>query len=558
MAALLIVTVGLAALVSIDVGYVFYSQRQLQKLADLAALSGAQQLKRADDLAATTASVLGAVSGTAAQNGYAQGVTADCGDVGAGAADGMRACLGLWDPANPANGDSVRHFNAAYPVATVSANAVRVQATYTVPVLFVLPGTASRQLRAEAIAAGSPPVASFTLGSGLLDLNSASGLLGLLLGNTVNLSVMDWSGLVGANVTLEQLRVQAGVGTVDQLLNTTLSVGDFYALVLGAAGQSALLNAALGTPATQLGLNGVGTTVSLARMLDLGVLTPAASSAAEVAVNVASLLTTAAYVARGTSAIDLSQLGVTLPGIGAVSGQMVVIEPPKVAVGPARQLPGGLWQTTATTAQLALNLAVNADVSIPLLVEAKFNVPLFVRAAVANGDLTNIQCAAAPAQRRATINVQTSVLNACLAGAGPDGCAPAGSTVTLASLAVKPLGLGLVNAKLQSAPASRSGGGNPANDVVLAPGDKASTSSTNVLGSTVTGLLNGLNPTIDVNLLALGISINATAVLQQALAPLTDLLDLLVDTLLNKLGIRIGTADLWLNGIDCNNAELVY
>jgi hypothetical protein len=36
----------------------------------------------------------------------------------------------------------------------------------------------------------------------------------------VNLSVADWNGLVGANVTLEQLRLQAGVGTIDQLLNT--------------------------------------------------------------------------------------------------------------------------------------------------------------------------------------------------------------------------------------------------------------------------------------------------------------------------------------------------
>ncbi len=107
------------------------------------------------------------------------------------------ACLGLWDPGNPANGDSVRHFDAAYPAATVSPNAVRVQATYTVPLLFVIPGTAARQLRAEAIAAGSPPVASLPLGGGVLDVATASGMLGLLLGNTVTLSVLDWAGWSG-------------------------------------------------------------------------------------------------------------------------------------------------------------------------------------------------------------------------------------------------------------------------------------------------------------------------------------------------------------------------
>ncbi|MBX4421464.1 hypothetical protein K4H00_25990, partial [Mycobacterium tuberculosis] len=79
---------------------------------------------------------------------------------------------------------------------------------------------------------------------------------------------------------------------------------------------------ALGSPATQLGLNGIGTNLTLAQLLDLGVLTPAASSAAEGGLNVASLLTTAAYVARGTSAVDLSGLNVQIPGIGQVVGSM--------------------------------------------------------------------------------------------------------------------------------------------------------------------------------------------------------------------------------------------
>ena len=217
LAGVLIATVAVGALVSIDVGFVFYSQRQLQKSVDLAALSGAQQLKRADDLPTTTANVMASVTAAASQNGYPGAVSPDCGDVAAGAADGMRTCLGVWDPSDAVNGDGVRHFNAAYNTATLSPNAVRVQASLTVPLLFVLPGGTSRQLHAEAIAAGSPPVASFSLGSGLLDLNTASGMLGLLLGNTVNLSVADWNGLANANVTLEQLRLQLGAGTVDQL-----------------------------------------------------------------------------------------------------------------------------------------------------------------------------------------------------------------------------------------------------------------------------------------------------------------------------------------------------
>ena len=554
MAALLIATVGVAALVSIDVGHVFYSQRQLQKMVDLAALSGAQQLKRAADLPTTTASVLGSVTAAAAQNGYASGVSANCADVAGGGADGLRACLGLWDPANPANGDSVRHFNAAYPAATVSPNAVRVQATYTVPVLFVLPGTASRQLRAEAIAAGSPPVASFTLGSGLLDVSTASGMLGLLLGNTVTLSVLDWSGLVGANVTLEQLRLQAGVGTIDQLLNATLSIQQFYALVLGAAGKSALLNAALGSPVTQLGVSSIGTTVTLAKMLDLGVLTPAASSAAEVAVNVASLLTTAAYVARGTSAIDLDKISVNV-GLGSVGGKLYIVQPPQVAVGPARQLPGGTWQTTATTAQLGLWLAVKANLPVLGLASADVNLPVWVRVGQARGDLTNVQCAANPAQRRATVNVIPDVLTTCVADGAKPQCAPAATVVELASVKVL---AGVLSTRVVANPKPDVTPMNPLNDVVLAPGGSATTSSTKPLSRAITDMVRNLNPDVTVGLGVLGIPLNVGALLDALLPPIAGLLDALLIPLTSTLGIRLGNADLWLNGVDCNNAELVY
>lgn len=560
MAVMLIATVAIGALVSIDVGYVFYSQRQLQKMADLAALSGAQQLKRADDLPTTTINVMASVTAAASQNGYPGGVSANCSDAAAGGADGMRACLGLWDPANAANGDSVRHFNAAYDTAVVSPNAVRVQATLTVPMLFVLPGGQSRQLHAEAIAAGSPPVASFSLGSGLADVNSANGILSLLLGNSVSLSVADWSGLVAASVTLEQLRLRAGVGTIDQLLNTTLSIQDFYALVLGAAGQQALLGAALGSPATQLGLNGIGTRLTLAQLLDLGVLTPAASSAAEVGLNVASLLTTAAYVARGTSAVDLSSLNVQIPGIGKVVGSMYVIEPPRVAVGPAKQYADGTWKTSATTAQVNLKLTAQVRLPVTGVATIDLNLPLWIRLAQAKGDLTNLQCAASSAQRRATINTATGVLGTCLGN--PDssvtGCAT--NAVTVANVAVLPIGLfSAVNAKVIGQPTSQNGAAISGTDVVLAPGGTATTSSSSPLGNTVTGLLNGLNPTLDIDVLGFDLlNITPRYLLSLLLDPLTQLLDLLVTRLSTLLGLNLATADLRLNSIDCNNAELVY
>ncbi|GJG94482.1 TadG family pilus assembly protein [Cupriavidus pauculus] len=556
MAAVLIATVAIGAMVSIDVGYVFYSQRQLQKAVDLAALSGAQQLKRADDLSATTANVMASVTAAASQNGYGPAVSPDCSEAATGAADGMRACLGLWDPGDPDNGDSVRHFNAAYSAATVAPNAVRVQGTLTVPLMFVLPGGASRQLRAEAIASGSPPVASFTLGSGVLDFNTANSILSRLLGNTIQLSAADWSGLVGANITLgDLLKLRTDVGTVDQLLNTSLSIREFYALVLQAAGKSSLLNAVLGTPGAEVGISGIDTRLTLSQLLDLGVLTPAASSAAEVALNVASLLTTAAYIAPGTNGVTLDGLNLNL-GIASATGRLYVIEPPKVAVGPARRLADGTWRTTASTAQIGLKLAVGAE--LPLVVaNAKLNLPLWLTVGTAKGDLTALQCAATPAQRRATVNVSTGVVQACLAGAGTS-CAPAGVPVDL--IAVSLLGSNVVATRVRGVPASpTTAGGSAGSNIELAPGGHATTSARNPLGDAVSGLLSGINPQLSVRIAALDIaSIDAGAILQPFLAPVGLLLDSLTGVLLNALGISIANADVWLNGVDCNNAELVY
>lgn len=566
MAAVLIATVAIGALVSLDVGFVFYSQRQLQKAVDLAALSGAQQLKRADDLPTTTANVMASVAAVAGQNGYPDGAGPGCAEAPAGAGDGMRACLGVWDPADAANGDAVRHFNAGYDAATLSPNAVRVQGTLTVPLLFVLPGGTSRQLHAEAIAAASPPVASFSLGSGLLNLNSASGVLGLLLGNTVNLSVADWNGLVNANVTLEQLRLQLGVGTVDALLNTTLSIREFYALVLNAAGRQALLGAALGSPETQLGLNGIGTNLTLAQLLDLGVLTPAASSAAEVGLNVASLLTTAAYVARGTSAVALNIPNLNVPlqplGSATAAASLTIIDPPKVAVGPAKQLPDGSWKTTATTAQLGVNLAVHADIGLPPLVSASVDLPLLLKAAQAKADLVALQCAATPDQRTATIRVDPTLLVTCLTENKRQCTSSSQLTVGTVSVVTLPLPLipgSTTHADLIARPTLPTASTATGTDLVLHPGANASTSAPAPVSRSVRDLLRNLNPVLSLDLFGIkGLSIAPGDLLTPLIDPLGLLLEGVAGWLLATLGIDIASANVRLNGVDCNNAELVY
>ncbi|MDR3382455.1 TadG family pilus assembly protein [Cupriavidus basilensis] len=577
--ALLLATVAIGSLVSIDVGHVFYRQRQLQKIADMAALAGAQQLKQAAAAATVSANVLSATQSAGAQNDYAGTATANCSAAGSSDADGMRVCLGVWDPAYSTGSDTARHFNAGYDTTKLSANAVQVVVTQTVPILFVIPGSASRQLRAEAIANASPPVASFSLGSGLLDFNSGNSLLSGLLGTSVRFSAADWQGLLNANVTLDQLRLKLGAGTIDDLLKTSLSIQQFYALVLGAAGKDALLSTALGSPPTQLGLSGVKANVGVGQLLNLGVLAPAASSAADVALNVASLLTLGAQVANGTAAVTLP-LSLTVPGIAGVSTQLYVVQPPVMAVGPARQLSGppATWQTTAHTAQVGLRLDVQVNTSLDTnqgggitglllsiingikgvvngIVNVQLNVPLYVEVAAATASLQSIQCAAAKADCRATLGVTTGLVTACLANPTGTGCA---NSATLADVAL----LGLLGTPVRvTVQATASPRSVPVNSstVTLAPGDTKRVGTQQVLGGVIQQVVAGIVPTATVTVLGidlLKIPVDLTVLLQPLVTALN--VDAVLNTLLGALGIQLGYADIWMQGIDCNNAELVF
>lgn len=541
MAALLIATVAIAALVSIDVGHLFVRQRHLQKMVDLAAMSAAQQLKQAASTEQLSGAVLGTVSHIGAKNGYPAGFAMNCAEPAEGAGDTMSVCLGTWDPAL----GGPRHFAAIGNDNNVQPNAVRVHATQTVPLLFVFSGGGGRQLRAEAIANASPPAAAFSVGTGLLDVDTANSMLSWLLGNTVRLSAVDWQGLADATVTLDQLRVQAQVGTVDELLNTSLSLGDFYALLLRAASRDALLTALLGGGLANAGVGGVDATVSLGELLHLGAQAPVGTSAADVSLGVAELLLAAAQVARGDAAIALP-VNVQLPlGLGGLSASVRIIEPPVQAAGPARKISESpvKWRTSATSQQIEviLNAKVSSGALGPLL-GVELNVPVHLAVAHAQADLTALQCAAGPSDRRATIHVTPSLVRACLTNNCEGGEVKIGSASALL--------IPLLDLVVVDDPKSRSTAGQ---DVVLAPGQHEIVASPNPISGVFSQLL-----ALQVKPQLLGVPLPLSVDLSPLLVPLGSALDNIVTPLLAGLGIQLGITDVWLHGIECNNAELVY
>lgn len=552
----LLATIGMAALVSIDVGHVFYRQRQLQSVADMAALAAAQQLRRADTNAAMTERALAAAQASAGQNGYTGAAREDCG-ASPGGEDGMAVCAGVWDPNDAAAPADGRHFRGSFDPARLSPNAVRVVVAQTVPILFGLPGGDGRRLRAEAIGNASPPVAAFSVGSGLLNFESSRSALALLLGNTISLSAADWQGLVDTRVTLEQLRLEAGVGTVDELLNAGLSLSQFYALVLGAANKESLLNAMLGGMPAIVDARALAAGLNVGRVLDLGVLAPAMSSAADVGLNVAELLMLAAQVANRGAAVDLAGAVPLLPGTQLA---LRIVEPPRMAVGPVRPSttdPMG-WETTARTSQMDLGIqlqlgATVSDSRVPSLLTPTLALPLRVQMATAQSALTGLRCAAARADRRATLNTVTTVTNICLARKN-DLSQCADSDVELANA---PLGVG--NVAIIASPRQQSVPGNSIT-AVMAPGEHKELSSSGQLAALVEDLARNLDLKVTVTLLGIPLTANLKlgGIVSALSSVIFGVLGPALDGLLAALGIQLSNADLWVHDVDCDNTRLVY
>ncbi|WP_194270656.1 TadG family pilus assembly protein [Glaciimonas soli] len=531
--AVIFLSVMIILLSSIDIGYLFYMKRDLQKAVDLAALAGAQQLVSTPlagnptGCAATDAPVLAAI-GNAQTNGFtivASNVT-----------------CGYWDPAN---NSAPSYFSTSATASVVSLNAVKVVVTQTVPIFFgLLPNTIS----AQAIASGTTPIAAFSLGTGLLSLcSSNSALLAPLLtglnGSSLCLSAVSSSGLVGAQISLLQLLNNLGVsvGSVSEVANIKVTL-----LQLINASISALTPAQQASITTDLGplITLAGSTqFTLGKILNLD--TSNGLSALNAQVNVLDLLNVGTLqVANGNNFVDL---GASVPGLVGV--KLALIQPPQIAVGPVG--------TTATSAQL--RLAINVA-SVSLGVVSTSSLPIYVDLAAGQATLEGVQCNASP--RSATFNVSTGIADVCMAtGQGvlppptcPNVSQPANQVGVSLNTILGNIGLLKVGIKVPVT--------NPvATSVTLnVPPQAPSTATINsslgaILGQIIqpntiavsdpTGLLGGLLTAL---LSGLGAILN----------PILGGIGSILDSVLSLLGIGIGQSTLSLSSVTCGNVKLVY
>ncbi|WP_185868095.1 TadG family pilus assembly protein [Variovorax sp. DXTD-1] len=342
-------------LVGVELGYMFFLKRELQKTADLAALSGAQALLPANCGNATAAAVANAAQNMPGLLTPMAAAELECGH---------------WDPAlRPAP----LHFGT--PDAGQIFNAVRVTLTRTAPLLLAnLPGNQSFAISVEALAAKRAPWAALNIRSTLATVDSTrsallNAVLGGLLGGSLELDAVGWNGLVNTNLKLlaylDQLAIDLGIeaGKYDQVLGTDVSAGTLIQAMItvlqrdGGMAQAAV--DALSLIKLAADASGAQPVLKLSELL--GVQPGTNAAGLDLDLQLFQLVEGVIQVANGKNAL-VAAVPLAVPGVLNVTTNLRVVEPAQLsAVGNpalAKLAPDGPDRIYVRTAQIRALISI--------------------------------------------------------------------------------------------------------------------------------------------------------------------------------------------------------
>ena len=326
--ALALGTAVLCTLVVVDSGRLYLDQRELQRVADNAALeavtrggnclAGGSADRYAKESAARNDFVVSDVSG-----GETRKLATTCGSLQTGA-------------------DNLRTFS---PNAS-QASAIQVVVREEVPTSIALsvtnlfsdkPLSDMTSLSATAVAAQpKPPLAQLTIRSALVDLNLLNGTLSGLAGSAINVSLLGWQGLVDTDISLlgylKQLAIDLNVsaGNYSELLDVDTDVTQLLQTSISVAqknGATAEVLTALGS-IKAAAINTVP--VKLGDLLKLQ--TGTADAGLDANVQLLSLVEAFLQLASSQSAAAV-ELPVSVLGLAGVTTRIKIVSPPEFAIG---------------------------------------------------------------------------------------------------------------------------------------------------------------------------------------------------------------------------------
>ncbi|WP_160288138.1 pilus assembly protein TadG-related protein [Pseudomonas knackmussii] len=557
-AATLLLSLVCLALV-VDTGRLYLEKRKLQRVADMSAMETAAQSGLCGVQSA--GGVQAFAQASAQKNGFpADGtLVATLGDVNFDASNTRRQFSpgGQWN-------DSVRVVAGRTVASSLILNVASVFGA-NVPTTTTLSATAvARREALGGLSAGSGLASVDSSNSALLNL-----LLGKLLGTTLNLDVLTYQGVAGANITLLSLGQQlqaAGVslnlGSVDSLLNANVSVAQLLTAMINAADASqvagvntSLLRTALASitvPNAQLTLGSI-----------LSVIAPdsARDEAMGADVNLGDLLMATAFVANKNHFIDLNGLSVNVGSLVNANLRLWIIQPPQIAIGYPGKDAQGKWRTQASTAQL--NAQVSAQVNLGL---ATADIGLSLALAQGSAALASIQCGGLGKSTTVDVYAQPGIASLSLGtfknqANGSGGVDPISVSVLSSSLLK-------VDVSAQSQVSNPAGAtlSFTVTDPEDLPTDPKRASS--ALSSSLDNALASLASSIDVNVTCLGSAILClplNVLLNTLLTTLPGLLrpvvvslgQAVLDPLLQLLGVDVGNLDVRIIDVQTAGAQLL-
>ncbi|KKB63160.1 hypothetical protein WM40_12975 [Robbsia andropogonis] len=462
----LFMLVGIVLLESLVLGYQYYLRRQMQNVADMAALAGAQTLSGVN-----CSSAIAAATSNAALNATTTSLVVDCGN---------------WSPSSAATD----HYTILSGIPATDPNAIRVSVTGQMP--FAPDWMPSSQVYAQAIAIrNGTPVAVFSIGSGLICSLYASALCGSAVAN-VNVSMISLLRALGytvpTNITLAGLNALLSTNsvTMNQLVSAVASVTGVSSLsttlgLSGVAGNASI--PLLSTGATSRGLMTMDSPSSTS--------TSVATSVLNAQLNALDVITTALGIANKNSAIGAAI------GAGGITAQTYLVAPPSIGIG-------GVG-ATAYAAQVRVYAHITSaglTGSVPLLgLVASFDLPIEIDVTGAQATLTSL-CTARDSSYNdlASFHVTNPLLQSCVGNITAasvmnpaTSCSAGVGSQTILSLVG---GLAKINAGLTLQGFANDG------DYTLSAGQSVTTGSNPLsLGTTLSQVLTALNTQLVASLL---------------------------------------------------------
>ena len=518
-----IITLLLAVLfvsLVVDSSRLWMQKRQLQSVADIAAIEAAKSLGCDHELADVTA----AAQAAASANGFN---------------GALASAPNIVEIGSIVTSGGIRQFQA-----NSGHEAVRVVATRSVPASLFAGGIFSGQvvLSAQAVSIANVPMAAFSAGTSTAELNTQdsallNSLLTQLLGSNVNLSLVSYKGIADTNITLAQLIAAKGnVANVDELLALNLTTPQFLGLLSSAiAASDTATTTALQAVQALASAAGKNTVVRLGDVLNIAA--PNAEGALNVGINALSLINTTALVANGQNGITLP-LAINVGGLASVNTSVKIIEPPQIAIGPPA---GGSGEacTVARTSQVAIETKIASNLNLLLLA---LRVDLNLKVAVAQGEASLQSIDDDGSNTNVVINGSPGIASVSLTNGM--GTKPAGIYAKVILLGEIPLAEISLNLPVQSPPA-------PMDFEVARPVEsnlpQSQTTSTQVAG----GLANALGEDSTLSVKPLGLPLlGVDQILGSIVRPLlVPVASAVIDPLLKLLGIQLGVLTVNLEGV---------